>query len=219
MALFGGNTLYYPGCVSKFFLKEIVVNYEKLLNQIGVNFIKLEELKCCGIEALESGYRKPFYNVMDENEQVFETNKINKIISNCPKCVRTFKDFYGMNAEHILNSLLKNVIKLPEKNGDITYYDGPELGRKLSLTEEPRAILRAVGYNVIELKDNREKVFCCGAGGGLKRNSPRVANKIAEILLSKVKTEILVTADAECYKHLKENANGIKVYELSEVLL
>ncbi|MEA3378092.1 MAG: (Fe-S)-binding protein [Nanoarchaeota archaeon] len=220
MDLFKNKTLYFPGCVTKFYLKNILANYNNLLKSFNINYITLpKEEKCCAVEALESGYRQTFDKIAASNEIFFNKHKIKRIITNCPRCYRAFNEHYRIKAELILNLILKNIHKLKKKEGTITYYDGAELGRKLNIINEPRDILNQIGYNVMELPLNKKDTLGCGIGGGLKRNSPRIANEIAKLILKKVKTEILVTADPLCYYHLKQNAKNVKVLELSEVLV
>lgn len=219
MKLFNKNILYYPGCFTQFHLKEIFENYKKILEKMGVNFIVLDNFRCCGIEALESGYRDVFNEVVEKTEDLIKENNVKKVLSNCPRCVRTFNEHYKFKSELLFDLILKNIEMFEKKEGKITYYDGAELGRKLNVIDEPRKILTELGFEVVELPKNKINVLGCGVGGGLKRNSPRVANAIAKKILSQVKTTKLVVADPLCYLHLKENAELVEVLELSEVLL
>ena len=52
------------------------------------------------------------------------------------------------------------VEKTPEK---ITYHDGSRLARDLGEHEEPREILRAMGYTISEMWQNRRLARCCGS--------------------------------------------------------
>ena len=219
-SIFGGNVLYYPGCVTKFFQKDVQDAYESLLTKFGIKFVKLKESeRCCGLEALEAGYKNDFNDIVAKNEEIFKAKGIGSIITSCPRCYHTFKNSYGIPTEHIISVIQRNIKRLDRKSGTLTYYDPCTLGRKCGIYNEPREILKSVGYDVVDLHECKEKTMCCGAGGGLKRNSPRVADRVAQIVLSQVKTNALVTSDPLCYQHLKENAKGIKVYELSEVLI
>ena len=57
--LFKGNTLYYPGCLTKLVAKDLQENYKKILNKIGISFILLKDLEmCCGNPVLNAGYEK-----------------------------------------------------------------------------------------------------------------------------------------------------------------
>ena len=217
-----GETLFYPGCLAKHQLKTIANNYATILGKLGVNFTLLKENEvCCGWPALSLGYKPEFEDLVLKNKEIFRQANIKKIITSCPSCYLIFKKFYDeFKVEHVTQTLAKHLRALPVKyEGKITYYDPCSLGRKAGIVREPRVILEALGYEVVELKNSKENTMCCGAGGGLKQNVPAMANKIAQKLLSQVKTEKLVTTCAHCYFHLKENSTKVEVLELSQVLV
>lgn len=216
--VFRKNVLFFPGCYGRYKFKNINNNYEKILVDLGIEFVKLNDLiKCCGLEALNAGYRGEMLKLMESNLKVFKNQKISKIITNCPSCFRAFNEYYNIKVEHISTVIFNNLHNLKQKGfNDVTYFNPCEL-RKSGITDIPVKILEHIGYKVHPLKKD---IACCGFGGGLKRNSPQVANRIAQILLSNVTTKTLITSDLKCYHHLKENApEGLKVLEFSEVLV
>ncbi len=221
-----GKTLFYPGCVLKHSAKNLLENYERILAQLGVSYVKLDGVeRCCGLPALNAGYTDDFTAIVDSNTQVFKDQGVSRVITVCPECYFTFFNYYPkLKVEHVTQVIARNLDKVmpkafAEEPEEITYYDPCYLGRKSGIYHEPREILQRLGYVVKELKDNRENAMCCGAGGGLKENSPKIANKIAQMLLSKVKTKRLVTVCPNCYLHLKKNAVDVQVLELSELML
>jgi Fe-S oxidoreductase len=71
--------------------------------------------------------------------------------------------------EHHSELLARHKMRLPVMEGadreDVVYHDPCYLGRYRGVYEEPREVLsRAV--DLLEAPRNREKSFCCGAGGG-----------------------------------------------------
>ncbi|MFP4112610.1 MAG: (Fe-S)-binding protein [Candidatus Woesearchaeota archaeon] len=217
-----GNTLYYPGCLTKFASPNIEDNYIRILNNISLDFIHVPEFYCCGKPVSNAGYKEDWQNLKDKNAELFKKYGIKKIITNCPSCFHEFGKYEGITAIHATQAIAKklNKIKGNFQKGDITYKEPCHLGRKSGIYDPPREILRHLGFNIVELDNTREHSLCCGAGGGLKTNNPELSNKIAEKWFKTIKTKKVVTSCPLCYMQLKENApSGIKVYELSEVIL
>jgi len=229
--LFGGNILYYPGCLTKFAAPQLKEKYEKILRKAGIDFIELGELEvCCGSPALKAGYVEDFKKLAQKNLKIFKDHGVKKIITNCPACFMNFKKEYpkvlgkewDIEVEHISQTLTKSKIQNSKsKNQKITYHDPCHLGRQMGIYEEPREIIKALGYELVEMELNRRESFCCGGGGGVKTNEPELANKIAKERIKQAKktgAKILCTACPLCWLHLKENAGGLEVKELGELL-
>jgi len=216
-----GNVLYYPGCLTKFFLKDKVQNYEKILQKLRVEFVRIKDIEvCCGLSALQAGYPEDFENLMLQNKEMIKNQKITKVITNCPSCMWTFNNKYNIKAEHITQTLFRNLDKIEKRFDErITYHDPCDLGRKSEVIKEPRKVLEALGFDVVEMKNNKCASLCCGGRGGLRMNSPKIAEKIAKMRLEEVKTQKLITTCPMCYRQFKDNAKGIEILEFSEVLV
>ena len=227
--ILGGNTLYYPGCLTKFVAKDLKEEYEKILRKLGIDFIELSELElCCGSPALKAGYDKDFKKLAEKNLKIFKDHSVKKIITNCPACFMILKKYYkeflgekwDIEVEHITQIIAKRIKNSNSKNKKITYHDPCHLGRQMGVYDEPREIIKKLGYEITEMELNSLESFCCGGGGGVKSNEPELANKIAKDRIAQAKktnVKILCTACPLCYLHLKENSSEIKVKELSEL--
>jgi Fe-S oxidoreductase len=222
----GGNTIYYPGCLTKFAGKDIEENYRKILSSLEIEFITLPEFKCCGSPVLSAGYKKDYDKLVSDNKELFKKYSVNRIITNCPTCAYQFREVYKLDIEvlHTTQVLAANLDKVQpgkHKKERICYHDPCHLGRHSGVYDEPRNILIHLGYEVVELKDHREVSMCCGGGGGLRSNDQEMAQKIAKIRLKQCTADQIVTPCPMCYKQLKDAAKGtkIKVYEFAEVVL
>lgn len=234
--LLARNILYYPGCMTKFVLKDLEKDCEKILRKCGIDFIKLKDLEvCCGSPVRNAGYASDFETLARKNFDILKQHGVRKIISNCPACFKTFKQDYpevlhgwNIEVEHLTQTIWQAIKKGKLKtkkpaNTKITYHDPCHLGRYTGVYDEPREILKFLGYNLVEMEFNKADAFCCGGGGGVKANYPKLADKIAKERISqalKTGTKLLVTTCPLCYACLKEaGKNKIKVMELSSLLI
>jgi Fe-S oxidoreductase len=101
---------------------------------------------------------------------------VKKVVATCPHGYNALKKDYphfGGQFEvyhhtEIIADLIaqgKVALKKPVK-GLTTYHDSCFLGRYNAIYDQPRRILAAVpGLKLTEMERNRNKSFCCGAGG------------------------------------------------------
>ena len=212
-----GKTLYYPGCVTHCKLPEVEEKYKEILMKLNINYVVLNDLKCCGVPLLNAGYRKDFEELKDENFKILKKNKIKRVIVNCPECYHFFKEEYGLKVVHITQLLAKNKEKIKAgEEKEAFYHDPCYFARYSNVTEEPRSVLEKANVKGKELPKNRKNTLCCGAGGNMKVNVPEQANKVAKLRLSKV--DKLITQCPHCYVHFLENAEDKEIVDLSEVI-
>lgn len=225
-----GNTLYYPGCMTKFVLQNEFENYKKILEKLGVSYTIIEGM-CCGSPVLNAGYEKDAIKLARDNFELFKKYNIKKIITNCPACYKFFKEDYKkmllewdekIEIEHttltILNKLKdKERLVKNKANEDIVYHDPCHLGRHMGIYEEPRLVLSMLGYNVKDMYNNRENSLCCGGGGGLKANNTKLANSIAREIVKQAKeagVKKIITTCPLCFANISGNSD-IEVEEFS----
>ncbi len=235
--LIGGNTLYYPGCLTKFVMRDLKENYEKVLRKSGIDFIKLKDLEvCCGSPILNAGYEKDFETLARKNLEIFKKHTVKKIITSCPACYKTFKQDYkevlgedwDVEVEHITQTIAKALksgkLKVKKGKGKLTYHDPCHLGRHSGIYDEPREILKLLGYEIVEMKNSREQASCCGGGGGVRSNYPELTTAITKDVLGEAKdtqTSVLVTTCPMCDACFLQAAkdSGMNVKELSELIV
>lgn len=248
MALFGlfGNseTLYFPGCFSSAFFPGKIENYRRIFKKLGISFSlhkhKDREFMCCGGFLDEAGYDRELRKLARENKDYLAGKKFKKIITSCPLCFYILKSKYkdilpdwNIEVEHASAALLDKIKGNQEiakhfSSEPIVYYDSCYLARYSKLIEEPRELLKLLGYNLAELPKNREESLCCGSCGNFPLCSKELSEKIAvEFVktLKRKKIKKIVTADIKAYSHLREvlkklniNEGDIQVLELSDAV-
>ena len=208
--------LYFPGCLVTSAMPEIAKNYEHIFQHfLNLDVFKISENICCGAVAYNNGYTKDFEALKEKVKEIFEMSTVKNIVTNSPDCFWTLGEHYGFKVRHVTQFLSEYKDKLPILyDEEISYYDAPNL----MIYDEPREILEAIGFRIVELERNRENTIISGAEGGMIQNVPLLANKLAKHVFNMCKTKKLVVADPLAYYHLKNNAAlGIKVLELGEL--
>ena len=238
MGIFGfkSNTLYWPGCYSEAKLKSKVGQYRKIMKRLGIGCRVKTDMKCCGGVLINAGYDKEARKLIRENFDVLRDEGVKKIITSCPLCYKTFvQDYESMlpdwdiEVEFILIPVLeklKNKYSFSEgsEKQKIIYHDPCYLGRYSGIYNEPREILKILGYNVKELAYTGGDSLCSGACGNLKHTDPDLADDLAHGLIKQIRltgVKTIVTPDPHVYNHLKENLEGsdIEVFEFSDLLV
>jgi len=229
--IFAGNTLYYPGCLTKFALPEHIEKYKKLLELEGIDFVMLKDKElCCGSPAKNAGAEEKFKIAAKKNLEAFRQHGIKRIISNCPACVAIFRKEYpkvlgkqwNIEVFHVTEILNNSLEKLKNVDGKkATYHDPCHLGRVLGIYDQPREVIKKAGYQLVEMELSREDSFCCGGGGGVRSNEPDLSGRIGADRTTQAKktgSEVLITACPMCYAQLKKNVpNGLKVLEFVDL--
>jgi Fe-S oxidoreductase len=175
--------------------REIIVSFAQVMAHLGTSFGVLKKEKCTGDPARRLGNDLVFQQLAESNLQAMKQAKVTRIVSICPHCVRTIaKDWqeYGASPEieHHSEFMARHADKLPKaNNGDkIVYHDPCYLSRYRGTLDQPREVLALAG-EVIEPERNRERSFCCGAGGGLmflgdEGGSERISHNRAKELVA-----------------------------------
>ena len=178
--IFDGTQEYclWLGCMGAYDPKgrEIVADFARIMTYLGTSFGVLRKEKCTGDPVRRLGNDLLFQQLAEANLETLAQNKVTKIVSICPHCVRTIQEDwkeFGQPPviEHHSEFLARHADRLPRQNSNshpekIVYHDPCYLGRYRDVYDEPRKVAALAG-EVLEAPRSHQRSFCCGAGGGL----------------------------------------------------
>jgi Fe-S oxidoreductase len=237
-----GNTEYllYVGCAGSFDPrnKQVTLALAQILDAAGVSWGTLgKEEKCCGDSLRRLGNEYLFDRMARDNAALFKQKGVQKVITQCPHCFTTLKNDYRQfgvelevipHAEFLETLLSQGKLQLQGSDaGSVVFHDSCYLGRHNGVYQAPRSVLQmATGSAPVEMGRNRDRSFCCGAGGGRMWMEEHLGerinlNRVGEALASSPDT-ICVTCPycmTMMEDGLKENgAQHTRVRDIAEVV-
>jgi len=189
--LFDGSQEYclWLGCMGGYDPKgrEIIADFARVMNYLGASYGVLRKEKCTGDPVRRLGNDLLFQQLAEANLESLVQNKVKKIVSICPHCVRTIQEDWKQfgtppEIEHHSEFLARHISRLPQIQSEekIVFHDPCYLGRYRNVYEEPRSVAALAG-ELVEAPRNHERSFCCGAGGGLAFLGEETGERVSHV--------------------------------------
>ncbi|MBI5651758.1 MAG: (Fe-S)-binding protein [Chloroflexi bacterium] len=222
------DVLFWVGCAGAYDQRaqKISKAFVKIMQAANLKFAVMQEERCNCESARRLGNEYLYQMATMEIVEALKQYKFKRIVTTCPHCLNTIKNEYAqfdgkfavVHHAQLINELIEQKRIAPKQSNTsrITYHDSCYLGRYNDIYDPQRAILRAVGANVIEMQRSRANGLCCGGGGGrmwLEENTgTRINNKRFEDVIA-VNAQTVASACPFCMTMLDDGAKALEVDE------
>jgi len=232
---------YYAGCTGAYEAQPMVRGDVRVLGEIGEPFAMLppEEEVCCGFPLFITGQHDMLEDLVRRLVGSYKARGVKMLLCSCPCCVnimsRDWPAYYGaelpFKIRHI-TQFVEDAMKTgkllirKELRERLIYHDPCYLSRGVGITEEPRAVLRAIpGAKLLEFGRNRLESRCCGAGGAARKifhdNAIAMGRLAIDEAVDKGADRLILSCPA-CYAKVNEAMQGygrqIRITDIMELL-
>jgi len=232
--------LLFVGCSSSTDEKAIrsIKKFVNILNKAKISFAILgTKENCCGDPARRMGNEYLYEALVEKNISQFNKYDIKNVLTTCPHCYNQLKNEYkdfdiSLNVRHHADFLLEliknNNISIDKNVGKMnkittTFHDPCYMGRYNKDYTSSRSILKNLSISITEMYLNKEKSFCCGAGGGKMFMDEHPLNRINKERINQAKVinaKSIVTSCPFCKTMLSDAAadENIEIYDIVDVI-
>jgi glycolate oxidase iron-sulfur subunit len=215
------------GCAQQTLNGDINAATIRLLQRHGCEVIAAAGAGCCGSLPLHMGKEdmaRAFarHNIRAWSMEI-QTRGLDAIVVNASGCGTTVKDYGHLfahdsemrEAAETIASLAKDVTELLGHLGldiaekkpayRVAYHDPCSMQHVQKVTQQPRALLRAAGFTVLDIP---EKHFCCGSAGTYNLLQPETAATLGQRKAGHIAStdpEIVATGNIGCMIQLQSH--------------
>ena len=225
------------GCVQKALGPQINAATIRVLTRPGCEVVVPEGMGCCGALNHHLGQRRAAHGWAARNvdalSREIERGGLDAVVANASGCGTMLKDYghlfrdapeRAQKAEQI-GSLAKDVSEVLAGLGlgeardvaplKVAYQSACSLQHGQRVTEEPKALLRQAGFEVVDIPEGH---ICCGSAGTYNLLQPSIAGRLRARKIAHIESvapDVVATGNIGC---LVQIASGIPVVHTVELL-
>lgn len=227
----GLTVAYFIQCITDRFLPEMAEATVRVIEACGAGVIVPEGQHCCGLSAYDSGDNRHARAMAKQTIRWLEGIRAHYVVSGAASCVIMIAHDYEhlfaddphwlQRAERVsrkvidLTNFLDKVAQLPRDALNagpfhpVTYHYFCQSHNVLGMREEPRRLITEVMG--LEMAEMNEASTCCGFGGSVSIDHPRVSKHIVERKLVNIDATgapLVITDNPGCILHLRGSVDA-----------
>jgi glycolate oxidase iron-sulfur subunit len=235
-----GRVALLAGCVQPVMRPEINAAAIRLLNRLGIEVVVAKRAGCCGALSHHMGYTDQSHAMARANIEAWQReikgDGLDAIVITASGCGTTIKDYGFMfrtepdiraQAEEVSSRARDITEYLAEIGGlaatatlpplKLAYHSACSMQHGQRVTEPPRALLRAAGFDLVEIPEGH---LCCGSAGTYNLLQPEIAGRLRErkaANIASVTPELVATGNIGCMQQLAD-ALAVPIVHTVELL-
>ena len=208
------------GCAQQVLRPEINEATVRLLTRRGCEVVVAEGAGCCGALVHHMGREDQAQNQARANIEAWEKAGVEAVVINASGCGTTVKDYGWMlkqdpawadRAARIAD-MAQDITEIMSELGlgeatekglpVVTYHSACSMQHGQGLSEEPKALLRDAGFEVLEPAENH---LCCGSAGTYNMLQPALSARLLERKvenLRKTGGAVIATGNIGCLEQI-----------------
>jgi len=205
------------GCIMESGFADVHVATIEVLRRAGYRVVVSDRQVCCGALAAHEGAALESHRLAERNTVAFEG--VDFVVADAAGCSAHLKEYdrwasgSPLRARDVTEVVAEAIEEghLPvstNERGPITVQDPCHLRHAQHITEQPRTILRAAGYEIVDLDDLG---LCCGAAGAWGALNLAASKELGERkadLIRSAGSTLVASANVGCEMQLRAHLDA-----------
>jgi Fe-S oxidoreductase len=215
----GCDTVLFPGCTLPGTRPEATYRlFEHLRRDIPDLGVVLD---CCTKPSHDLGLQDHFLAMFGEMRGWLLHHGVRRVLVACPNCYKVFSTYgQGLAVSTVWEHLAeRGMPESPEGGplpaGQVTVHDPCPLRREPGIHAAARALIRARGLEVAEMRHKGRKTFCCGEGGSVVVAAPELARRWTRRRAHEAGARPVMTYCAGCVGFLGGEVDAVHLLDLA----
>jgi glycolate oxidase iron-sulfur subunit len=216
-----GRVALLAGCVQPVLRPEINAAAIRLLTRLGIEVVIPKGAGCCGALGHHMGFTDQSHRLARANIEAWHSADVDAVLMTASGCGTVVKDYgYMFRTEPGLKDA---AAEISAKTRDITeylvelgvtanpmpklrvaYHSACSMQHGQKVTEPPRALLKAAGFDVLEIPEGH---LCCGSAGTYNLLQPELSSRLRDRKaenIAKVAPDLVATGNIGCLQQLAD---------------